>query len=665
MGLLARIEERASKGGQHFLSNPDAFALQLFGGGDATASGIVVTEDTSLEWTPLAAALRILCNTTAMIPLQVLQREERGKVKRDDLVLWNILHDSPNPEQTSMEFRVLIPIHQILWGNFFAEIVRANGNVRQLWPINPDRVRVKRRGRSLSYIISLPDGDQVTLGREQILHIPGFVSGGLVGRSLANDHAETIGLGLATERYTAHFFGNDASPGGYLRHPETLSDEAFDHIKGTWNAAHRGLQQSHRMAILEEGMEWQQVMSDPVKAEALGLKKFQVNEAIRIVTGVPPHLVGDWERATFANVEEASRNFVQYGAQPTCTKIEQRMNLSLLTEGEREQGIFIEHQLQGLLRGSMEARKAFYESMLDRGVMSINNVRSFENLNAIELGDEHFIRMDMQTLDRAVNQPPSDPFRTQRGATRSHPSDHETRSRDSVRQDFEILFNDVMKQLTSIENKRLRTALRTLEAGDDAGFREFLRKYYFETFPPKIRKIVGSLFISYGEAMARAAAPEVDADEEAQDVSEFTDEYIETFANRHSRSSRTQVEKLLADPDNDSVKLIEDRITDWEEGAQGEPRYLRMAEREGRQLGNLVARTVFVAAGALFMVSRAIGDSCPYCLALDGKRVSSQQPFLRADQQFQPIGTEYPLVPPTNRFAPPYHSGCDCRVEPG
>lgn len=671
MGFLQTLETRASKGGQVFLDNADRFALQLLGGSAGeTASGIHVTENRALEWSSLAAAVRILCNTTAMVPLQVLQREDRGKIRRDDMRLYRILHDSPNPEQTAFEFRALIPVHMILWGNFYAQVIRTNGEVREIWPLNPDRVTAQRRGRALLFVVQTDDGPR-TLERGEVLHIPGFSSGGLIGRSMAKDHAEAIGLGLATERYTARFFGNDATPGGYLKHPEEMSDEAYARLKMSWEAAHRGLDHSHRMAILEEGTEWVQVMSDPEKADALGLKKFQVNEAIRIVTGVPPHLIGDWERATFSNVEEASRNFVQYGAQPNATRMEQRMNLTLLTEGERDAGLFIEHQLQGLLRGSTEARRGFYESMLDRGVMSINDVRSFENLNAIELGDEHFIRMDMQTLDRAINAPPPEPPMRTRELTELIALQQRYRrpvevriSREDVTGSFEAPFTDAMRRITARELAKVRGALGMLDGGDEAGFREFLRSYYFETLPPQIREIVGALFVTYAEQVARAAGGEIEGDPDIDAAREFAGNYTDGFGNRHSAESRRQIEAKLEEP-GDSADMVRGLLDRWEEDGDSRPRHVQMAGQEVRQLGQGVARAVFVAAGAAFLVSRAVGDSCPYCVALDGKRVGAREPFLREGEVFQPEGADVPLQPASNRFAPPYHDGCNCRVEPG
>lgn len=67
---------------------------------------------------------------------------------------------------------------------------------------------------------------------------------------------------------------------------------------------------------------------------------------------------------------------------------------------------YVKHNLDGLLRGDTAARKEFYGAMLDRGVLSINEVRELENRNAIDGGDMHFVAANnMQPLDTFIKKP--------------------------------------------------------------------------------------------------------------------------------------------------------------------------------------------------------------------------------------------------------------------
>jgi HK97 family phage portal protein len=667
MGLIDKLEKRASKGGEMFLQNPDRFALQLFGGNEAS-SGAEVTTDSALEWTALAAAIRIMTNTIAGLPLNVyMRRADGGKDIRREHPLHPILHDSPNREQTAFEFRSLVITHGILWGNFFAEIVRKGGVMQELWPLNPDRVRVERKAGQVRYLINL-DSKTVELAADRILHIPGFVSNGLVGRSLVRDHKEAIGLGLATEIFGARFYGKGLVPSGHLQHPETLSVEAQKRLKQQIEAAHGGLEQSHRLMVLEEGMKWQQIAVDPEKAQALGMRAFQLKEAVRIVTGVPPHLIGDLDRATFSNIEQQSIEFIQYGLQPWITKIEQRVKTQLFTENERNSGLFAEHQIQGLMRGDSAARQAFYMAMLDRGVFNINEVRSFENLNPIPDGDVHLVNLNLQPLERALEEPPEpNGGESPDEANLSKPTDAEVRSpllRLQLIQAFEQLFRDASTRMVGREvNQIRRAAKRLLTDGNPQpvqAFLEWLRRFYFDDFPDEIRKIMAPVFAAYSAQMAMAAGQEVGETPNEEQVRNFTDSYTTRFVNRHAKKNRTELEELVEQAE-DPAPVLEEQLTRWEDGYQDvQSQAEQVASRELHQLGNGIARTVFVGAGVLALVWRNTGaENCPTCEALEGRVVGAADAFVNEGEQVEGITAGAQIR------HPPIHGGCDCQVMPG
>ena len=194
MGMLDRIEERFAVQGRSYLRNPDAWMLGAFGAGTGTDAGINVDEDTALEWTALGAAIRILSHTAAQLPLFVFQRRpDGGKDPVVDHPAYNLLHNSPNPEVTAFEWRSMIITHGVLWGNHYAEIVRSGGGeLEEIWGINPDRVTKERRKSKVMYTVNAPGGDKIVIPANRMLHIPGFMTDGLVGRAMAADHRESI-----------------------------------------------------------------------------------------------------------------------------------------------------------------------------------------------------------------------------------------------------------------------------------------------------------------------------------------------------------------------------------------------------------------------------------------------------------------------------------------
>lgn len=172
-------------------------------------------------------------------------------------------------------------------------------------------------------------------------------------------------------------------------------------LRKSWNAQFQGSNQ-HNIAVLEEGMTFQQLSIPPDQAQFLDTRKFQINEIARIFR-IPPHLIGDLDRSTFSNIEQQSLEFVEYTLNPWCVRWEQAMNQQLLSP--KEQGkVFVKFNVDGLLRGDYESRMNGYAIGRQNGWLSANDIRELEDLNKISSeqgGDMYLVNGNMLPLDRA------------------------------------------------------------------------------------------------------------------------------------------------------------------------------------------------------------------------------------------------------------------------
>jgi HK97 family phage portal protein len=359
----------------------------FFGG---TSSGKAVNEHTAMQMTAVYSCVRILSETLASLPLHVYRyNDSGGKEKYLKHPLYKLLHDEPNPEMTSFAFRETLMSHLLLWGNAYAQIIRnAKGEILALYPLMPNKMTVDRDSSGRLFYLyqrgsedtpSLGKDSQVCLPPSDVLHIPGLGFDGLVGYSPIAMAKNSIGLAIATEEYGAKFFANGAAPGGVLEHPGTIKDP--QKVKESWNAAYQGSQNSHRVAVLEEGMKYQPIGISPEQAQFLETRKFQINEIARIFR-VPPHMVGDLEKSSFSNIEQQSLEFVKYTLDPWLIRWEQSLCRALLSSSEKPT-VFIKFNVDGLLRGDYEGRMKGYSIGIQNGFMSPNDVRMLEDLDRI------------------------------------------------------------------------------------------------------------------------------------------------------------------------------------------------------------------------------------------------------------------------------------------
>lgn len=364
-----------------------------------SATGITVSEKNAISVTAVYAAVRILASTMASLPLPMYRKlVPRGKERAADHPLYFILHDQANSEMTAFQFRELLMFCLLLWGNFFAYIERnRGGQIIALWPLLPYNVnQIRDSDGTLWYIVTLLSGEQRKLPMSQVLHIAGMSENGLSGLNPIRTCREAIALALGLEQYSATFLGNGAQVGGVYEVPGKLSDAAYKRLKESLASAHTGLTNAHKTMILEEGMKFTQTAVDPEKAQALEGRKFQVDEVSRI-TGVPPHLLANLERATFSNIEHQGLEFAIYCIRPWAVRIEQRLNMQLLTESERKQ-YFFEHLIDGLYRGDQQARAEYYSKAINNGWMCPDEVREIENMNPMPDGQGQIYRMPVNTI---------------------------------------------------------------------------------------------------------------------------------------------------------------------------------------------------------------------------------------------------------------------------
>ena len=379
-----------------------------------TEAGENVTEYSALNYSAVFNAISLISGTVSTLPLGLRRKEDRKTLTVDSNPLHSVLRDQANPYMTAMTMREVGMGHVLGWGNSYAEIVRNRmGEVIELWPITPNRVQVKLFNGELVYIIKMTNGEDVVLPREQVLHIPGLGFDGYVGYSIISLAANAIGLGLAMETFGSRYFGNGTHPGVIVSHPGKLSPEAAAGLQKSLVSAYSGLGKSHRLMLLEEGMDLKKLGVPPNDSQFLESRQFQVPEIARWFN-LPPHKLKDLTKSSFSNIEAEQISFVTDSILPWLVRLEQNYKMQLLTAVEKKQGLYFKHTVEGLLRGNAKDRALLYRTMWNMGSISQNEIREKEDMDPIEGGDEYFVPLNMVPLSRALQEPvePTQPIAT-------------------------------------------------------------------------------------------------------------------------------------------------------------------------------------------------------------------------------------------------------------
>jgi HK97 family phage portal protein len=363
--------------------------------GALAESGATVTPETAMRLSWVYAAVRALAEDLAKVPLLLYRRLGRGKERATDHPVYRLLHDEPNPWQTSFEFREMLQSHVALAGDGFALITRVRGEVRELLPVPPWRMEVARQtdGRPL-YTLTWPDGQRTPVPPERLLHLPGLLFDGVRGLSPIGYQREAIGLGIQLTRHAAKLFKQGALLGGVIEHPQRLSEKAHARLKEDFEEKYTSVDQAHKVLLLEEGAKFTATGMTSRDAQFLEARKLGRSE-IAAIFRLPPHKIGDLERSTFSNIEQQALEYVTDSLQPWFTRWEQRLTRALLPPEDRERYV-VEHLVEGLLRGDFKTRMEGYAVGVQNGWLSRNEVRVKENMNPVDGLDEYLQPLNMQ-----------------------------------------------------------------------------------------------------------------------------------------------------------------------------------------------------------------------------------------------------------------------------
>lgn len=377
-------------------------ARKFFAGEDSAmsdASSSSCDRDNALRSTAVFSAVRVSAETLGSIPIQVYRKTKDGREPDEKNNLYEIFHEVPNEEMTCQALKESGMMALNLGGNaFFQKLRNKYGEIVSLLPVDWSNVEIERNktSKQLQYKIT-QNTETKTYTRNDIFHIPAFSWDGICGLSPIAYCGQAVVLGKQYETYNSQFFKNGAFTSGVLEFPIQLGDDAFKRIKTDFEASYKGLINAGKPIILEEGGKFNPMKMSQADAQFMDAMRFQLEEIARIYR-VPLSLLQDFGRATWNNMEQQQLFFVVYHVLPWAKRWEENIKTQIQTPEQRQKGLYVEYNLNNLLRGDAKTRAELYASARQWGWMSPNDIRRLENMNPIPNGDVYSSPINMTIL---------------------------------------------------------------------------------------------------------------------------------------------------------------------------------------------------------------------------------------------------------------------------
>ena len=492
MGWLQRLEKSTSV--LNYAPTDDFWFDRIL---RATASGVEVSHEEALGITALWNGIHLIANALAMVPLRLYRRKSGGgnaEAREDNR--FRVVNRRPNSWQTAFGWRQMSQGHLLLRGNAYAQkVYRANGILDSLVPLHPNRIQLEVEDGEIFYPYQRYDGTPRTFRADEVLHVRGLSTNGLLGYCPVTVLRESLGSIIATERYTGRFFKNNAQPSGVVKAPTPIDDKKYKRLKEEWAATHGGEGQSGT-AFLDSGMEFQAIGFSAEDSQLINSRTFNVQEAARILN-IPPHKLKEMSRSTFSNIEHQSIEWVVDTIQPWAENWEQQLDADLLSEREQAT-LFFKFDLKALLRGDSQQRAAYMQARFNMGSLSPNEIRELDDEDPIEGGDRYYLQQNLMPTDKVddILENKQTPVAALPAAVAVNPSDGQQRP---VRA-FVPVLRDVASRILNREIiAAKRAAGRAAKNHDWDPFRVWIAEYYKEEAGLTAQK-----FIPIATSMAQA-----------------------------------------------------------------------------------------------------------------------------------------------------------------
>lgn len=365
-----------------------------------TTSGVNVTEYTALNFSAVFCAVNFISSTIAALPLITYIDTPSGEKERyTESDYYKLLHDRPHERMHKFQFWRLMITWMLLSGNAYAyKRTSSRKKIVELQPLHPHAVEIKTTdGGDVYYEFSPGSGKpKQRIPRKQMLHIAGFSTDGYSGTSIIQRARETIGLALVAEEHASGMYANGTRISGILKHPNRLQPETSKKLRESWERLYSGRANVGKTAILEEGLDFQQMGMTAEDAELLLSRRFQIEEIARWFD-LPPHILKDLTHATYSNIEHLGLELRKYSLGQHTANIEGSLKRDIFDE-HGEPDAYAEFLYDALERGDLSNRYRAYFTGVQGGWLSVNDIRRRENMPPVEGGDDYLQPLNMVKL---------------------------------------------------------------------------------------------------------------------------------------------------------------------------------------------------------------------------------------------------------------------------
>lgn len=363
---------------------------------------VILNEDTAQGIPAFARAIDVISSQIASLPISIFRKSQDGKREEaKDHQLYPLLKYRPHPLYNSSDFRSAIIRLLMLRGDCGVWMPPRRRGLTEL-RIMGKLTEIREVGGKYYYRF---DGHDGLIVSDQILHFKLHTKTGITGQNPMYFFKETFERAIAEIQFGNAYYKGGGQVGSLLVPDQAMSPKQFEQAMAAWGQNNTGKDKIGKVGIMPLGFKLLK-LGDNISDNKLNESRERTTEDFSNITAVNPVLLGSMNKATFGNVEELNRIFVQFTLRAFIKIIEDEFNTKAIALRERET-TYVRFNTSGLLRGDTKTRAAFYLAMRNTQSISPNEIRNLENMDPYDGGEEYNLPL-ASNIKTEPEKPPTD-----------------------------------------------------------------------------------------------------------------------------------------------------------------------------------------------------------------------------------------------------------------
>ncbi len=325
-----------------------------------------ITAKKALSIPAFSSAIEKICNIVSLVEIK-LYKESNGvveEVKNDDRVF--LLNDETGDTLDGVQFKKALVRDYLLYGNGYAYINRVRNKVKSIHYVECTNVSVTKGVDPIfkTYDIrvngkSYRNFDFIKLTRNSV--------DGVKGVGIVEESNKVLSAMYSTMKFERNIAETGGNKKGFLKSAKKLSEEALNKLKEAWRKLYSGNSQEN-VIILNDGLDFQESSNNSNELQLAERKKLLTDDINSLFN------IG-------ANVSYL--DFVKEEILPILEALTCALNKDLLLEKEKGSYYFA-CDTKNIMKADIQARYNAYQTALNSGWLSKNEVRYMEDLEEIE-----------------------------------------------------------------------------------------------------------------------------------------------------------------------------------------------------------------------------------------------------------------------------------------